>query len=257
MFNVSIIQANLHWENAALNRELFTKAFKQIPNNTHLVVLPEMFTTGFTMHPEPVAETMLGETVAWLKASAQRLNATIAGSIIIKESESYYNRLLVAQPNGDLSFYDKRHLFRYADEHLNFSNGNKELILNINGTNVAFFICYDLRFPVWSRNVNLKYDVAVYVANWPKKRLLHWVTLLKARAIENQSFIVGVNRSGVDGNAVEYAGESLIFNAMGAQIAGAQNCEISVESVALDVDNLKEYREKFPAFLDSDYFELK
>lgn len=257
MFHISIIQADLKWENPADNRALFSEAFDQINNCSKLIVLPEMFSTGFTMHPSAIAETMEGETVCWMKSEAKKLGKTIAGSIVIREGDSFYNRLIVVPPSQKVKYYDKKHLFRYANEHVNYTSGRDGLIVDVDGVKIAFFVCYDLRFPVWSRNTDLKYDVAVYVANWPKKRRDHWLTLLKARAIENQSFVVGVNRSGIDGNKVEYSGDSVIYDYAGGTLLQSKDEQVTVRNVPLNIENLALYREKFPVYLDADYFELK
>lgn len=253
---ISTIQADLFWEDKSSNLKMFETAFEEVSNDSKLVILPEMFSTGFSMNPCHLAEMYNEKTVNWMQTKAKEINKWICGSLIIHENDTYYNRLFVCSPNGKYHTYNKKHLFRYANEHLNYSDGSNELILDIEGVKFSFFICYDLRFPVWSRNLNLKYDAAVYVANWPKKRREHWSSLLKARAIENQAYVIGVNRIGTDGNGVEHSGDTAVFDALGKQISKTQPHEFCVENVELNIDLLREYRAKFPAHLDADDFKL-
>jgi len=255
-FCITTIQANLHWENKIANYKLFESAFKEVSEDSNLLILPEMYTTGFSMNTDLLSETMNGPSINWMIIQAKKIKKHIAGSLIIKEDNKFFNRLIIASPNGNIYYYDKKHLFRYANENKKYSPGKKELILKINGVNIAFFICYDLRFPVWSRNTKLKYDVAVYIANWPEKRKKHWITLLKARAIENQSFVIGVNRIGNDGNGINYSGESGVYNYLGEKISTTKSDEFSVENSNLDIDALNNYRVKFPAHLDADEFKM-
>tara|TARA_B100000614_G_scaffold261117_1_gene289784 strand:+ start:361 stop:1140 length:780 start_codon:yes stop_codon:yes gene_type:complete len=255
-FCVTTIQANLHWENKKANYKLFESAFKEVSKDSNLLILPEMFTTGFSMNTDILYESMNGPSVNWMIIQAKKNKKHIAGSLIIKEANNFFNRLIIASPNGNIFYYDKKHLFRYANENSKYSAGKKELILKINGVNIAFFICYDLRFPVWSRNTKLKYDVAVYIANWPEKRKKQWITLLKARAIENQSFVIGVNRIGSDGNSINYSGESGVYNYLGEKISTTKSDEFSVENSNLDIKALNSYRMKFPTHLDADEFKL-
>ena len=256
--NISIttIQSDLYWENKKANLDMFSSLIKKVPKESKIVVLPEMFTTGFSTTPKNLAESMEGESVKWMLKQAIISNKNIVGSLIIKEDNTFFNRLIVAQPNEELFYYDKRHLFRYADEHLNYEGGNDQLILNIEGVKFAFFVCYDLRFPVWSRNIKLKYDAAIYIANWPEKRRDHWITLLKARAIENQAFIVGVNRIGCDGKGISHSGDSMVFNPMGKKISTTHPNESIVETTKLNLELLNNYRAKFPAYLDVDDFTI-
>ena len=251
---VTTIQANLFWENKEANYELFEKAIQNASNTSSLLILPEMFTTGFSMQTKLLAEPMDGPSVNWMIVQAKKNNINIVGSLIIKERDNFFNRLIVASPKGKIDFYDKKHLFSYANENINYTSGKEELIITINGVKIAFFICYDLRFPVWSRNTKLKYDVAVYIANWPETRKEHWITLLKARAIENQSYVVGVNRIGNDGNGINYSGESAIYNYIGKKISITEPYEYRVENLSLDIDALNNYRIKFPIHLDADDF---
>jgi len=250
---VSIIQTNLHWENISANLKALKGKIARFKNKTDLIILPEMFTTGFTMNAEKFAETSNGIAHNFLKEMAVSSKAYLCGSIICKSKNKYFNRLLVSTPAGNLKHYDKRHLFRMANEHRIYSGGKHQLILNIKKWKVAFFVCYDLRFPVWCRNVNNRYDIAVFVANWPERRVNHWRQLLIARAIENQSFVVGVNRIGYDGNGVYFNGNSLIIDPLGKVIFDAKSKAIS-KTITLEKDILLNFRKKFPVYKDADKF---
>lgn len=250
------IQTDLVWENADKNLLVFEDWLAQVEQGTQLVVLPEMFTTGFSMIPQTLAEPLNGKTVTWMKKQSQKHSLYIAGSVIVEEHNQFYNRLIVSAPTGEIYEYNKQHLFRYAKEHLNYTTKEEQLVLKINDFNIAFYICYDLRFPVWSRNTDLKYDLGIYVANWPQKRIAHWDTLLQARAIENQSYILGVNRIGCDGNNVEYNGHSAVYNYLGKSISATTENKPSIQHVTLDKSKLNEYRSRFPAHLDADAFEI-
>ncbi len=252
--SITTIQADLHWEDKKANFDLFSEAINKASEKSKIILLPEMFTTGFSMNTKNLAEEMDGPTVQWMKSQAKNIDKYIVGSIIIKENNHWFNRLIVASPDQEIKYYDKNHLFSYASEHKNYSPGQKELIITIEGVKIAFFICYDLRFPVWCRNSNLKYDIAVYIANWPEKRRNQWITLLKARAIENQSFVVGVNRIGDDGNKIDYSGDSAVYNYLGEKLSTTQPNEHKVENLSLNIDSLKDYRTKFPVYLDADNF---
>lgn len=252
--SVSLIQSELRWHDAKHNRELFDRHFEALPASARLVVLPETFSTGFTMSSKQQCEQMSGATVAWMQASAARLGAVVCGSLIVEERGSLYNRFVWAQPNGSLSYYDKRHLFRMGDEHSHYAPGSERVVLELDGVRVLPQVCYDLRFPVFSRNRG-DYDLALYVANWPAARQLAWEALLRARAIENQCYVIGVNRIGVDGNDVRYAGGSAAFAFDGTALleAGGRS---GVFTVTLDPQALAAYREEFPAWRDADTFEL-
>lgn len=257
----TIIQTHLHWENREKNIAHFDGLINTI-NETNLIVLPEMFTTGFTMDPAKNAEPWDGETLQWLKEKAKQKNAVVTGSVAVEENGKYFNRLFWAQPNGDVKTYDKRHLFRMAKEDQHYTAGNKKMITQINGWNICPLICYDLRFPVFSRNTfsstdnKWQYDVLVYVANWPEVRSYPWKQLLIARAIENQCFVIGVNRIGKDGNDYAHSGDSVVINPRGEVISNTKANEESVETVTLDHNYLEEFRKVFPAGLDADAFEL-
>jgi omega-amidase len=251
---VTIVQSSLHWENIEKNIEMFSLKLDGIKKKTDLIVLPEMFTTGFTMKVEENAESMNGKAVMFMKKYSKKLNTYICGSVIIKLGNKFFNRLLCCSPNGKLDYYDKRHLFRMGNEDLVFSNGNKHLIITIKNLRVAFFVCYDLRFPVWCRNKN-DYDLAVFVANWPESRSFIWKSLLISRAIENQSYVVGVNRTGRDGNNIKYSGNSAIINPMGKSVIST-NYRIGIYTVELDGEILEVFRKKFPAYKDADNFKI-
>lgn len=253
---ISCIQANLIWENKEQNLANFEDKIQQLPIETQLVILPEMFTTGFSMIPEKFSETENGSSMAWLKKQANTSNKVIIGSIIIKENGKYYNRLIATFPNGNQLNYNKRHLFRMADEHNHYAAGNSKLIFNIDKWSIFPLICYDLRFPVWSRNRN-DYNVLIYIANWPESRNFAWKSLLVARAIENQAFVIGVNRVGTDGNGINHSGDSMVINPYGKVIAQAKPSMEQILNAELIFEDIDIIRKKFPAYLDADEFEIK
>lgn len=265
--SVTIIQSDLFWENKKANLDMFEKKISSIGETAELVVLPEMFSTGFSMEPEKLAETMDGETVQWMKRVAAENKIILTGSIIIGEKVGdethYYNRLVWMLPNGQYGIYDKRHRFAYAGEDNQFSAGNKRLIASVKGWKINLLICYDLRFPVWARQnpVNLQqggsleYDLLVYVANWPEKRVHAWKTLLQARAIENQCYVVGVNRVGSDGNNIKYTGESMVVDPLGEVLYTKKDRE-DIHTITLQKDHLISIREKFPFWRDADQFQI-
>lgn len=251
---VSIIQAPLHWENPEANREYFTKKIHKISHETHLVVLPEMFTTGFTMNPVQVAETMDGPTVSWMKDVAMKRNFALTGSVIIREGANYYNRLLFVFPSGELEFYDKRHLFSLAGEQQKYTKGSNRKIVDYYGWRICLFVCYDLRFPVFSR-FNDDYDLLVYVANWPEPRINAWDALLKARAIENMAYVIGVNRTGTDENHNSYPGHSQVIDYLGHHQVQPSSEETTFTAL-LDKQALLQTRAKFGFLEDRDAFIL-
>lgn len=253
--DVVLIQAPTFWQQPHENREMFEEWFKQVPATTRLVVLPEMFSTGFTMASSQVAETMDGDTVSWLAHSARRLDAVVCGSIVVSEGGRFYNRLVWMTPSGEFSVYDKRHLFRMAEEHQHYSPGSDRIIVEMGGWRICLLVCYDLRFPVWARNQQ-DYDVLLCVANWPLARQDAWNVLLQARAIENQAFVLGCNVVGTDGNAIEYGGGSAIYAPDGAALAKASN-DAELLRYVLDPDLLTQYRNDFPVWRDADDFRLK
>lgn len=252
--NITVVQCPLHWENVEENLKMLDGLLEQNIEPASLIVLPEMFSTGFSMNPTVLAESMEGHTVKWLKEKAHKKKSILTGSLIIEENKKYYNRLVWMQPDGNYGVYDKRHLFSYATEDKHFSPGQKRFIAQVNGWKVCTMICYDLRFPVWSRQQqNAEYDIIIYVANWPKRRSEAWNTLLKARAIENQCFVVGVNRSGVDGNNIEYSGDSQIISPLGEILFQTQD-ECIVHSHTLHKKEIESVRTQFPFLHDKDDF---
>jgi predicted amidohydrolase len=252
---VSLLQVSLVWENPLENRKKFTRIINAIPTDSDLIVLPEMFTTGFSMKPELLAEKMEGPSVNWMKETAKDQNAVITGSLIIAEKGSFFNRLIWMRPDGTYSWYDKRHLFSLAGEQNHYTAGKEKLITELKGFRMCPLICYDLRFPVWSRNKD-EYDVAIYVANWPERRSFFWTQLLIARAIENQSFVIGVNRVGMDGNEIDHSGNSVALGPLGNNLCAIENGLEEVLQVTLDKAELKEVRNKFRFLEDRDEFEV-
>jgi predicted amidohydrolase len=257
---ITLIQPNLRWEDKAANLQHFDTLIGGIEKNTQLVILPEMFSTGFSMRPEKFAERMDGPTVAWMKQTAARKKIILTGSLIIEEGGQFFNRLIWMLPNGQYGIYDKRHRFAYAGEHENYTAGHKRLIASVNGWKVLLLICYDLRFPVWSRQQlqedQPEYDLIVCVANWPKQRSHAWRTLLQARAIENQVFVAGVNRVGNDGNGIYHSGDSMIVNPLGEVLYLAPE-EESVFTCTLQREKLEEVRSRLPFWKDGDPFTIE
>jgi omega-amidase len=249
--NVTIIQTALFWEDTGANLAAFDAKINRITDETDLIVLPEMFTTGFSMNAEKLAQEMNGESVEWIKKKAISRQSDITGSIIIRENGKYFNRLLWAKPDGALLYYDKRHLFRMNGEEKVYSSGEINITVELHGWKIRPFICYDLRFPCWTRNFNNAYDVAVYIANWPQKRSYHWKTLLPARAIENQCYVIGLNRVGEDGNGYYHSGDSSVIDPAGNIIFREQDDEL-VYTASLSYQVLEEYRKSFPAWMDAD-----
>ena len=252
---IALIQTHLIWENALENRSHLAQKITGFMEDVDLIVLPEMFSTGFTMHPKSVAETMQGETVAWLQHLAKAKNCAITGSLVIEEQGNYYNRLVFVFPDGKIQQYDKRHLFSLAGEDKEYTSGTEKLIVNYKGWNICPMICYDLRFPVFARNTD-NYDVLIFVANWPNARANAWNALLKARAIENMSYTVGVNRIGTDENNKSYLGDSQIVDCMGNYALEPQQSD-EVFIVELDKKSQDRDRKKFGFLNDADEFELK
>ncbi len=252
---VTLVQTDIIWQNINENLNHIESLLKQKTLSTDLIILPEMFNTGFTMEPDKVSEDMNGTTVTFLRRIAQEHNADIAGSIPVKENNNFYNRLVWVKPDGALFTNDKRHLFRMGGEDKIYTAGDALLTVNLNGWKIRPFICYDLRFPVWSRNSGLEYDLAIYSANWPAKRDFHWETLLRARAIENQCYVAGVNRTGSDGNRIVYNGKSTVIDYYGNILYSADDSE-SVYTIELSRSELLAYRESFPAWKDGDEFTL-
>lgn len=265
---VTLIQTALFWEDREKNLEHFETLIKSISEKTDLIVLPEMFTTGFSMQPEKVAEPADGVTLNWLKDRAKEKNAVISGSVAVEENGNYYNRLFWVEPSGNFKTYDKNHLFRMAKEDEHYTQGHKKITGEINNWKIRPLICYDLRFPVWSRNRfsvstgqeafgSWDYDVLIYVANWPEVRNYPWKQLLIARAIENQCYVIGVNRIGRDGNDFSHSGDSVVINPRGEIISKTMAHTESVETIDLDRSYLEDFRKVFPVGLDANDFELK
>ena len=252
---IALIQSDLVWENPEQNRLNFTKQINDISEEVDVIVLPEMFTTGFTMNASAVAETMDGKTVSWMKYLASRLNAAIVGSIVVAENNTFYNRLLFVEPSGFITTYNKRHTFTLVGEHKTYTAGNEKVILNYNGWKIRPLICYDLRFPVWARNTE-DYDVLLYVANWPKPRVSAWDVLLKARAIENMCYCIGVNRVGVDGVNSLYSGHSAVYDVLGQELTAFKPNEEDTQIVTLEKRHIQAYRNKFKFLDDRDDFSL-
>lgn len=255
---ITTIQTKLHWENKAVNLLMLEDKIGSIKEKTEIVVLPEMFSTGFSMKPKELAETMDGETVQWMKRIAATKKIILTGSVIIKEDKAFYNRLIWMLPNGQYGIYNKRHLFAYAGEDEQYTAGSKRFIASAKGWKISLQVCYDLRFPVWARQTTAstgeaEYDLLVYVANWPERRSLAWKTLLQARAIENQCYVVGVNRVGDDGNGIYHSGDSMIIDPMG-EILYTKNDEEDIHTITLDRSHLETVRQKLPFLKDADRF---
>jgi predicted amidohydrolase len=252
---VALIQSVLIWENPEANRKYFEEKINAIAGDINLIVLPEMFTTGFTMRPVEVAETMQGETVLWMQALAKAKNAAITGSVVIEENANFYNRMLFVLPSGEIQHYDKRHLFTLAGEDKVYTKGTQKLIVDYLGWKICPLVCYDLRFPVFSRNIE-DYDLLLYVASWPKIRINAWDTLIKARAIENMSYAIGVNRVGEDYNGYQYTGHSQLVDYLGEYLIEPKETE-GVFLATLDKAKMIEVRKKLDFLSDRDIFEIK
>ena len=273
---ITIIQTNLQWEDKTANLQMLEQKIHSIKEKTEIVVLPEMFSTGFSMNPETLAETMEGETVEWMKRIAAGNKIILTGSVIIADAGQtgtvrpcYYNRLIWMLPNGQYGIYDKRHLFAFAGEDEHYTAGTKRLIASVKGWKINLQVCYDLRFPVWSRQTSPsnslskgegeiaspEYDLLIYVANWPERRSTAWKTLLQARAIENQCYVVGVNRVGIDGNDINHSGDSMIIDSLGGILYHKKEDE-DIFTITLGKDHLQTVREKFPFWKDADNFTI-
>ncbi len=253
---VTLIQSHLHWENPVANRNHFSELFSQIEGETDLIVLPEMFTTGFTMDAESVAEKPDGPTVQWMHTEAKKNNAAITGSLIVKENGHYYNRLFFIQPDGTIDTYNKKHTFTLAGEHKVFDAGTSIKQIAYKGWKIRPLICYDLRFPVWARNTD-EYDVLLYVANWPDKRVAAWDALLKARAIENMAYCIGVNRTGLDANGHQYTGHSAAYDVLGKHISTNALEKEFVDTFMLSKDHIIKNRKYLQFLNDADSFTLE
>lgn len=253
---IHIIQTALHWHDAAENRAMFSASIEKIDGTPDLIVLPEMFTTGFTMDAPAQAETMDGPSLAWMQDSAKRSGSAVCGSLVINENDRFFNRFIMMLPDGTRHCYDKRHLFRLAGECDHYSAGNDLLTIELNGWRIRPLVCYDLRFPVWSRRSKTQdFELLLYVANWPDSRHQAWETLLRARAIENQCYVAGVNRVGKDGNDVSYSGGSALIDYYGNDLANLGD-RGGHATVTLDADSLQRFRERFPFDIDADTFAI-
>ena len=260
---ISLVQGETRWHDPAGNREYYGELIAPLHGITDLVLLPETFTSGFSNDAIENAETMDGPTVAWMREQAAALDAAITGSVQIRDAGKVFNRMLFVTPSGDVRHYDKRHLFRYAHEHERYAAGSERLTLEWKGWRICPLVCYDLRFPVYSRNRfdverpgELDYDLALYVAYWPAARAYPWKTLLRARAIENLCYVAGLNRVGTDGNGHRYSGDSAVLDFVGEPLSECADMEV-VATTTLSMERLRAHREHFPAMLDADAFELR
>lgn len=254
----TLIQTQLYWEDKAANLAMLEKKIMGIPERTEVVVLPEMFSTGFSMQPQKFAEGMDGETVLWMKRVAASKKIILTGSLMIAEGDYFFNRLLWVLPDGNLGYYDKRHRFAFAGENKAYTQGHKRLIAQVKGWKINLQVCYDLRFPVWARQHTTdvpEYDVLLYVANWPERRAHAWKSLLTARAIENQCYVIGVNRVGNDGNGIFHSGDSMVIDALGNTLYH-QSIEEAVHTIILQKEPLLEIRDRFPFWEDADNFKI-
>lgn len=252
---ITTFQAYLFWENIDKNLQNLGLRLSSIREKTDLIVLPEMFSTGFSMNPEKFAEEMNGRSMKWMLEQAKKFDAVVTGSIIIKENKKYYNRLIWMRADGSFEYYDKRHLFGLGEEDQHYTAGTRKLFVELNGWKICPMICYDLRFPVWLRNVNEEYDILLIVANWPERRSLHWRTLIPARAIENQAFVVAVNRIGHDGNEIYHSGDSMCIDPLGKVVYYKPNDE-DLYTFSINKEDLTHARTSFPFLKDADTFKL-
>lgn len=250
---VAVFQLDLVWEDPQSNREKIDRWLQKVDTKPDVVFLPEMFNSGFSMNVSALAETMEGKTLQWMKTRSSELNLALCGSLIIQENEKYYNRLVFVKPDGELEFYNKRHLFTMSHEESHFEAGTERLIVEYKGWRICPLICYDLRFPVWARNRN-EYDILVYSANWPQARVEVWDTLLKARAIENQAYVVGANRVGVDGHLISYSGNSQLINPKGVVLSSIGDHLKGIVSAGFSYSELLKFRADFPVLNDADNF---
>lgn len=249
---ITIIQPDIIWENVQANLEKYSALFAEI-EKTDVIILPEMFTTGFSINPENLKESMDGNSVQWMKNMAKEKDASVVGSMIIEEDGKIYNRVVWVFPDGKTEFYNKRHLFTMGQEHLNYSPGNQKTVIEFRGWKFCPLVCYDLRFPVWSRNTD-NYDVLIYMANWPSPRRHHWNSLLIARAVENQSYCIGVNRTGTDGAGLKYSGDSCMISPKGFPEFLREN--ENFQTFEISYTELHEYRKNFPFLADRDEFQI-
>lgn len=255
ILKVAVFQLDSVWEDAPANRAKIDQFLSNVPENTDVVFLPEMFPTGFSMNVSELAESMDSETIRWMKQRCREYQLALCGSLIIREDEKYFNRLVFVEPSGEIHFYNKRHLFTMGNEESHFEQGTERLIVTYKGWRICPLICYDLRFPVWARNRN-EYDILVYSVNWPQARTEVWNTLLKARAIENQAYVVGANRVGVDGNSITYSGNSQLIDAKGNVLASIEDFAENMATSQFSYSELIQFRIDFPVLNDADEFSI-
>lgn len=253
---ISLVQSDTVWEDVSMNLERLSLHIEHLKDDTDMIVLPELFSTGFTMNAPALAESMSGRGVSWMLEVAETKNCLVIGSLLIEEAENYYNRLIVAFPEGHTAHYDKRHLFSFAGEDKVFTAGKDKLIFEYKGFRICPFICYDLRFPVWARNTE-EVDLMIFVANWPNARMIAWDTLLKARAIENLCYVIGVNRVGKDNNNLIYTGHSAVYDALGDTILTFESGMSVTGSLTIDHAHIELTRKQFRFLEDRDRFEIK
>ena len=256
ILRLSLVQSDLIWGDVNANLKQFAHKLSQLKDKSDLIVLPEMFTSGFMMAGKETIASFKDATLIWMTEQAQELNACIMASVIVNEGNAFYNRMYTVSPEGEISTYDKRHLFRMGNEHEHFNAGKQKGIIKIGEWQIRPIVCYDLRFPVWSRNQQ-DYDLLVCVANWPDARRDVWNTILKARAIDNQAYVAGVNRVGKDGMDLSYAGDSSLFDARGRVLAKCDDYKDDIQTIHLSLTDLRSFRKKFPVYLDADDFEIK
>lgn len=259
--SITFIQSNLVWKNHKANLLAFEEKMDQILESPDLIILPEMFNTGFVVEPQTIDDSAASSSLSWMQTMAKKKNAVITGSMIVEEEGKYYNRLYWVLPDGTYKSYDKRHLFSLGNEHLRFTAGEKQLIITLKGWKIKPLVCYDLRFPIWAKNKYssgvYEYDLIIYLANWPAARSHAWKSLLVARAIENQAYAIGVNRVGKDGNGTPHSGYSGVIEPKGEWISKEVADQDSVQTINLSADDLNTYRSKFTVGLDWDEFEIK
>lgn len=253
---ITVFQGYLFWENIDKNLQNISLRLSSIREKTDLIILPEMFNTGFTMNAEKLAEPMNGKTMLWMHKIAQLYDCIVTGSLIVTEGGKFYNRLVWMRPDGKYECYDKRHLFTLAKEHLTYTAGTKKLIVELKGWKICLAICYDLRFPVWLRNVDDAYDLLIIVANWPERRALHWRTLIPARAVENQAYVIGLNRVGHDGNEIYHSGDSTCISPNGTVVYYKRD-EEDVYTFPIIHDEVTKTRRTLPFLKDADVFKIK
>lgn len=261
---ITLMQSDLVWQDIDANLENFSGKINNLEKDTDLIILPEMFNTGFSMESQKLAEKAGGKTMQWMKDTASKADAVILGSLITEDENRFYNRMIWMRPDGSYEEYDKRHLFRMAEEHHHYSAGNKRIIVELKGWKVCPLVCYDLRFPVWSRNCDFSenkkepaFDLLIYNANWPEARSDAWSKLLLARAIENQVYVAGVNRVGEDGKGISYSGNSVMVDPKGVEMEKSPAGKEDIITIELSYAELQRFREKFPVALDADDFKME